>query len=205
MKFEEDAMHTIADLEAIIPTLKNPSFAQSLVSQSKTKSLSDKQMFWVNKIVEDTITPKAAAVNVGDLSRIIMLFDNARQHLKFPAIVMSVPAADMTIRVNVAGVQSKHPGTLNVADGKKPDFPGDRREWYGRVMKDGSYLPSAKAHAAIADRLRAFAVDPAGVAAEHGKLTGRCCFCNKHLQDERSTAVGYGATCAKHYGLPWGK
>ena len=24
------------------------------------------------------------------------------------------------------------------------------------------------------------------------------------MKDERSTAVGYGAICADHYGLPWG-
>lgn len=145
------------------------------------------------------------STNVGDLSGIIAMFDKARQHLKFPAIVMSVPkAGELTMRINVAGLQAKHPGTLNVADGKKPDFPGDRRTWFGRVMKDGNYVPSKDAHEAIAERLVEFAKDPLRVAAEHGRLTGRCCFCNRHLQDERSTAVGYGPTCAEHYGLAWG-
>ena len=56
----------------------------------------------------------------------------------------------------------------------------------------------------ITDLLTRFAADPAKVASEHGALTGSCCFCNKALKDERSTQVGYGSTCAKHYGLPWG-
>lgn len=203
-------MHTIDELKAVLPTLKNPTFAASLIAQSETRTLSDKQMYWVNKLVEDAAkpAPKAEVVaNVGDLGGINALFDNARQHLRFPAIVMSVPAAAMTVRISVAGNSAKHPGTLNVTSGEKPGLD-ERRAWYGRVMKDGSYVASVTASVsalAISERLMAFARNPAGIAAEHGRLTGRCCFCNKHLQDERSTAVGYGKTCASHYGLPWGK
>jgi hypothetical protein len=200
--------HTVKELEVVLPTLpaSKQSFAASLIAQANTRGLSDKQMFWVNKLIEDAAKPApAAAANIGDLGGINALFDKARQHLKFPAIVMSVPAADMTIRINVAGTSARFPGTLNVTSGEKPEFD-NRRTWYGRVMKDGSYVASDKANvAAISERLIAFARDPAGVAAEHGRLTGRCCFCNLHLSDERSTAVGYGKTCASHFGLPWGK
>lgn len=201
-------MHTVQELEVALPTLpvSKQSFAQSLIDQSKARGLSDKQMFWVNKLIEDATKPATEAVKVGDLSGINALFDKAREHLKFPAIVMSVPAASMTIRINVAGPSAKFPGTLNVTSGEKPVFD-ERRTWYGRVMKDGSYTPSDKAatmFTAISERLTAFAADPAAVAAEHGRLTGRCCFCNLHLSDERSTAVGYGKTCARHFGLPWG-
>jgi hypothetical protein len=196
-------MHTIQELEAILPTMKNPSFAASLVAQSKTRALSDKQMFWVNKLVDEASKPAPVAVNVGDLSGITALFDKARQHLKFPAIVMSVPAANMLLRINVAGPTAKHPGSLNVCSGEKPVFD-EKRTWFGRVHKDGTYEARGNAEEAITERLRAFAADPAGIASEHGRLTGRCCFCNIHLQDERSTAVGYGKTCASHYGLPWG-
>lgn len=202
-------MHSIADLQAVIPTLpvNKQSFAQSLCDQSKTKALSDKQMYWVNKLVEDLTSPASVSpVHVGDLGAITSMFDKARQHLKFPAIVMSVPAASMTIRINVAGPTAKFPGTLNVTSGEKPGYE-ERRTWFGRVMKDGSYVPSDKASTAlnaITERLTAFARDPAGIAAEHARLTGRCCFCNLHLQDERSTAVGYGKKCATNYGLKWG-
>ena len=34
--------------------------------------------------------------------------------------------------------------------------------------------------------------------------SGRCCFCHQSLDDERSTARGYGPVCAEHFGLPWG-
>jgi hypothetical protein len=197
-------MHSIDELKAVLSTLKNPTFAASLIEQSERRALSDKQMYWVNKIVEDAAKSAPVAVNVGDLSAINALFDKARQHLKFPAIVMSVPAANMTVRINVAGQGARFPGSLNVTSGEKPAFD-ERRTWFGRVHKDGNYESRGNADEAITERLKAFAADPAGIASEHGRLTGRCCFCNKHLQDERSTAVGYGATCASHYGLPWGK
>ena len=36
------------------------------------------------------------------------------------------------------------------------------------------------------------AMNPARVAADYGKLSGNCCFCNSKLTDEKSTSVGYG-------------
>jgi hypothetical protein len=205
-------MHTVQELAAALPILPDSkkSFAASLIEQSGRRGLSEKQLFWVNKLVADarSPTPAPAAVNVGNLSGITALFDRAKQHLKSPAIVMGVPAAaGMLVRINVAGAQAKFPGSLNVTSGEKSAM-GERREWYGRVQRDGSYEPSAKAGAsatAITARLIEFAADPARVASEHGRLTGRCCFCNLALSDERSTAVGYGKTCAAHYGLPWGE
>lgn len=44
----------------------------------------------------------------------------------------------------------------------------------------------------------------AAEAAHYGRLYGRCVFCGRALSDDRSIAVGYGATCAKHHDLPWG-
>jgi uncharacterized protein (TIGR02996 family) len=51
------------------------------------------------------------------------------------------------------------------------------------------------------DRMSA---DPVGFVAECGRDMGRCCYCNMPLEDERSKVVGYGPTCAKRWGLPWG-
>jgi len=50
---------------------------------------------------------------------------------------------------------------------------------------------------------RKVAEDPEAAAVENGFLTGACCFCRIGLHDHRSTAVGYGPICAKHYNLPW--
>jgi Family of unknown function (DUF6011) len=202
---------TVQELVTVLPALppSQQSFAASLIEQSGRRALSEKQMFWVNKLVQQASQPAPAApatAQIGDLSGITALFDKARRHLKFPAIVMSVPAASRLVRINVAGERARFPGTLNVTSGEKPT--GEGREWFGRVKLNGTYEPSARASeisAAITARLVEFAADPARVASEHGKLVGRCCFCNIALTDERSTAVGYGKICAEHYGLSWGE
>jgi Family of unknown function (DUF6011) len=138
--------------------------------------------------------------NVGDLSGILALFAKAKAHLKFPAIVLQ--ASGNIIRINVAGERAKVPGSLSVTGERGDD---GRRAWFGRVLTDGTFQPSAEATPQITDMLRAFAADPVKVAGDYGRLTGACCFCSIPLKDERSTAVGYGKICADHYGLPWGK
>ena len=81
-------------------------------------------------------------------------------------------------------------------------------KFFGRIGKDGKFEPYT-ASTPIKDDLTAilakFAEDPQGVAAAHGKTTGRCCFCNTGLTDPKSTAVGYGPQCAKQWSLPWGR
>jgi hypothetical protein len=49
--------------------------------------------------------------------------------------------------------------------------------------------------------LERFAKEPAKVASEFGRATGRCCFCNAALTDARSTAVGFGPVCAETWSL----
>jgi hypothetical protein len=153
-------------------------------------------------------TPAAPAAVIGDMQGIHNLFNQARAHLRRPAIVLSVPDLPHPIRLSVAGSTARVPGSIHVvqADYTGSDFR-HQRTWYGRIMQDGTFRPGREIgeHAPrITARLQALAANPATVAAEHGRLTGRCCFCNRHLTDERSTAVGYGPTCASHFGLAWG-
>src|SRR5882672_1585721 len=71
--------------------------------------------------------PARAAQNVGDLSRIIAMFDRARQHLRFPAVVLD------GLRVNVAGQRAREPGSLTITS---PEKGADgRRAWLGRVTQ----------------------------------------------------------------------
>ncbi len=205
-------MATMQDFEAAIPalTVKDQSFALSLLSGWKRYgALTARQAPWVDKLIARAQNGAPQAVQVGNLSGVLALFDRAKRHLKFPAIVLGVPDAGVTIRVSVAGPRAKVPGSLTITSAQRVDG-GDMREWFGRIRLDGTFEPggaladNAQLRAALTARLVAFAADPAKVAADHGRLTGRCCFCNLALKDERSTAVGYGSTCAAHYGLPWG-
>lgn len=150
--------------------------------------------------------PQSARAAVGGLEGILALFERAKRHLKFPAIVLSVPGTLLTIRINVAGERARVPGSLTVVDAEKP-ADGGQRDWLGRVFIDGTFAPSGQGMIfmpALLDRLRQFAADPAKVAGEDGRLHGRCCFCRLPLSDERSTIVGYGPKCAQNYDLPWG-
>jgi len=192
---------------------RSQEFAQSLLNaHQRYGQLTPRQQPYVQRLIDQASRPAAttapAAVNVGNMQGVVALFDRARAHLRRPAIVLSVPDLPHPVRLSVAGSTARVPGSINVV---QADYTGNdfrNRTWYGRVMQDGTFHPgrdvTAENAARIATRLQALAADPVTVAAEHGRLTGRCCFCNRHLEDERSTAVGYGPTCAEHYGLPWG-
>ncbi len=204
-------MDKIAELNAAIPNLKpnDASFAHSLLSHyARYGSWSVKQAPGVDKLLERAKNggQPAAATAVGQVTGILKLFEQAKRHLKFPAVELGIPALgnDVAMRLNIAGDRAKVPGSLTVVDANKDPNTG-RRAWLGRITLDGQFQPSDRgSNPAIAKRLAEFAADPARVAAEHGRLTGRCCFCRLPLSDPRSTAVGYGKICAEHFGLTWG-
>lgn len=156
------------------------------------------------KIAPRETRPAPQNASIGDLSGIFALFERARRHLRFPAIILLVPDVD-TIRISMAGERARVPGSLNIASQER--FVDGRRVWYGRVLPNGSFEQRAEFSTgpALVSQLLELAHHPAEVAAAHGRLTGRCCFCSRSLDDVRSTAVGYGPVCAEHYGLPWGE
>lgn len=175
------------------------SFANSLLhAHARYGRLTEKQAPWVQKLLDRATKPVETKTEaVGDLAGVMQLFEKARKHLKRPAVVLGCDNGE--VRINVAGERARCPGTLNVIDEAS-------RTWFGRIHHDGRFEHSRRDEppAAVSALLTRFAADPASVASEHGRLTGRCCFCNTSLTDERSTAVGYGPVCAKHYDLPWG-
>lgn len=162
---------------------------------------------WLFKVAPRNAEPRPAerpVATVGNLSGVMALFETARSHLRRPAIVIGVPAINETVKLTVAAAHHRVPGSINVVSETRRDDRYGKPLWYGRIHTDGRY-EQREVNEAVAARLAAFATNPAAVAAEHGRLTGRCCFCNRHLEDERSTAVGYGPVCADHFGLPWGE
>lgn len=206
-------MATAAELTAVLPKLSanDQAFALSMLARAARKGdFSPGQKPYVDKLIARANAPVVAPtqVQVGSLSGILALFDKAREHLKFPAIVLTAATLAEPIRVSVAGPSSKFPGSINVVTQERCPATG-RRGWLGRIYKDGRFeagnaVAGTETATAISALLQRFAAAPAEVARESGRLNGRCCFCNIALTEERSTAVGYGSTCAKHYGLPWG-
>lgn len=187
---------------------KDQDFAGSLIVQYQTKGhLSDKQWYWVKTLITKATEPKppVEAVTVGDFAGVLALFAKAKQHLQAPKIELDLKGQPVVMAI--AGNKSKHPGSIVLSNGEAYGTPN--RVFFGLVKESGAFLPNPKLSQGDIAELTAFlgklAADPAGVAAQFGKTTGKCCFCAHKLTDAKSLAVGYGPTCASHFGLPWGK
>lgn len=212
----------IAQLEALLPNVRTSSidFAVSLIRQSRTRTLSDRQMYFVDKLIAEASAPVVAApqAEVGDMSAVLQLFEKFSTRKANPAVVLVLAkheengqtVVDEELRVSRYGAQSKYCGQIKVAshthfeDGKF----GPQGRWYGTIGTDGKFNGNrrhAEAFASIASVMSGFAAAPAEVAARDGRLMARCCFCYKSLSDEDSAGVGYGKTCAKKHGMPYGK
>lgn len=207
---------TLSDAEAISLLSKVESdFAQDLYRRS-SKGLSHDQMVWVHILVleakaklttlasvaqQPTIKISNTHQDVTEIlqyTKILELFDKAKQHVKYPKIRLSIDNIDLVL--SVAGANSKHPGTINVTD----DGSYGSTSWYGRIDRHGNFNKSSCCSGPIVRVLKRFAANPTAIAHEHGHTTGYCCFCARNLTDERSVSVGYGPVCADRYGLPWG-
>lgn len=189
-------------------TQRDREFAASLVEQGKRRGLSQKQAPWVQKLIDKvkgvTSAPAREKVDIGDCSRIVELFDKAKEKLKAPAIVLG-GQYDGVLRLKPAGPQARVPDSINVIS----EQAGRDPVWLGRVLRDGhlEISPKVQGERIVIDAipfLRAFAVQPEVGAKQSARFTGRCCFCNTRIKDSRSTEVGYGPDCAANYGLPWG-
>lgn len=150
-------------------------------------------------------------VDVGNFEGVISLFNAGSKKLKRPKIHLVLDNGQVIV-LALAGANSNAPGTVNITDGR----PFGENIWFGRVTPDGVWnrsrgyankaVPQAgETMTSLTALLASLASNPAATAAKHGKMTGHCCFCNMALTDARSTAVGYGKTCAKNYSLAWGE
>ena len=191
-------------------TPNSVSFAKSLLTQwEKYGKLSDKQALWADKLADEIECygvpdfTKLFAPPEPDYAPIVAFFHAAGKKLKYPAVTLQL-ANGKPLKIALNGPSSSKAGALSLTDGGSYG----NNKFFGRIGKDGKFEPYT-ASTPIKDDLTAilakFAEDPQGVAAAHGKSTGRCCFCNTGLTDPKSTAVGYGPQCAKQWSLPWGK
>lgn len=194
----------VAALEIVFPNLsaKDKVFAGSLIDQAKKRPLSDKQVYWVGVLLERALgkdeKKEPEVVKVGDFSGVYGLFQKAKQKLKFPKIHLLVE--NVPVVLAMSGSKAKVPNAINVMG----EGSFETRAWYGRVMSDGAWVKGLKPQEGagkVEEVLKALSRNPAKAAKEYGKLTGRCCFCNAQLSDEKSTAAGFGPTCAENFGL----
>lgn len=212
----------VATLRAIASSLPSHkiSFANSLTGQHKAKGyLSHIQVPYVDELIalaQGTATPSSnlrETTEVGGFASVVALFNTAASKLKYPKITLRLFGApvldnpyDSTpvwydVRLQVAGSRSSRPGWVNVTSA---DAFGDR-DFYGRVSPAGAFEHGRDAKVLpdglLIPFLQKLASNPVATVVEFGALTGHCCFCNLPLSDSQSKAAGFGATCAKNYGL----
>lgn len=178
-------------------------FARSLISKSSNPKFSEKQRHWVGVLIERAEIPQVSNdVEIGDMSDLYAFFVTAREHLKFPKLTIRLPD-DTAVKLYMSGERSRFPDTINIV---LPDVyeNNGRNVWLGRIHQDGRWEMPHKQHETlpmVKDLVEALQQDAHGVAAAYGKHTGNCCFCLRGLSDDRSVKVGYGRTCASHFGL----
>lgn len=202
-KYEEtiDDVEQLADVMDKLPA-RNQDFAADLVQTfSNTGSLSANQRGWVNKLINRV---KGAEPIYGDFKAVRVMFRiaSANGGLQYPKVRLMTKGGQFVqlnfnaedsdkVKVFVDGWQGhgfrKFAGLIEDNMLK----PWDGR--FGMLMNDD-----------VKTLLQDFSMDPAKVAKASAGILGCCSFCGKRLSDERSKEAGYGQTCAKHYGLPWG-
>ncbi len=134
------------------------------------------------------------------LQNIYTLFDTAiASKLKYPEVHLQTPSG-RPVEIRRAGSKSRYNGQLLITDGR----PFGSNAYYGRIDSNGQFIIGRESNPELLPLLDKLSENPAEIAGEYGRLTGRCSFCNLTLTDPESTAVGYGPICASHYGLPHG-
>lgn len=176
-------------------------FAYSLNDQfhSRNGYLSANQWPWVGRLIRMAEPAPVETHTIGEMAKIDALFKLAKSRLKFPALVLVLGEA--TLRLSVATERAKVPGSINVVL-RRPDT---EEQWIGRILSGGVLEKSRRIEDAVPADLLAllnrFADDPATTAAEYGKLTGRCVFCDLAIKDPVSAEAGFGPVCATNWGL----
>jgi hypothetical protein len=193
-----DILHRLVESGA----LKDTSFAESCINSWVTsvrsrnpRPMTHTMRYWLHRMVTPKSSPGSSEML--DLTRINTMFAKAKTKLKRPAVVLHVDGYD--VKFSFAGPHSRYVGQVIVA------APVFGQGYYGRIDLSGSFYKTESANEGIVNLVRAFAANPEEVASQFGKLTGKCCFCNRPLCDDRSTAVGYGPVCAESFGLNWGR
>lgn len=209
--------------ETLIPALEgiaksetarrgDKSFAENLLSGAygyfKRGMLTERQQTAALQMIErvNNPPPPPPEDHISSLSKVYAFIMAARQHLKWPKLILQMADNKHQLKIYMAGPRSKFPDTLNLVTNNEW---GDMDLWLGRVFEDGRWQHRKgddELREMAATLLEALADDPATVASTHGHMTGNCCFCHRPLRDkDRSLVVGYGPVCAKKWGLPWGK
>jgi hypothetical protein len=180
-------------------------FARSLAADLRRwGSLFESKRFYLHKLAQEQLArenPEPVEQGSGELPRIAAFLTPVSNHLKSGARV-TFASGPLTVVIKRAGERSRYPGHFHV---EGISGFGDRPVYMGRISDKGHWFPSRECGTEVFALLDEFESNPAEYAAAYGRRSGRCCFCNLHLDDPISMGLGYGKVCSGHYSLTWGK
>lgn len=188
---------------------KDQTFAKSLIKQLGSRGLSIKQAEWVEKLLDRAVLPAKPKAQIGNMSKLIEMFDFAQTRLKFPKI--TIGDDHVTVRLNICGDRSKYKGAINVCTltaaqvSEEDDTLVKSRNWVGRIERSGEYTEAfsvaPETQASVIALLRSIALNPRQAVELYAKKSGNCALCNKPLTDPKSVARGIGPVCFSNFGL----
>ncbi len=207
---QEKVVHTpLTDPYALnlfdqIPDTGENWFLSSLKKQrAQNKPFSDRQMVYVHEWAIEFLKEKAFGsqdIENTILLKISEMLGRASANLQYPKIRLANSDKEI-VTLSKNSENSRYPGAIGI-------YGGDR-VCFGRIENSPSgetatFRKAKNCPEWIELAILDFAKDEIEGAKTFARLTGRCCFCNAPLTDEKSTIEGYGPVCAKNYQLPWG-
>lgn len=123
---------------------------------------------------------------------IFELFTNAAMHMRYPAMHFRTKNGDK-VRIYLATKGY-------IAIKLNGEYVGKLQAAYKNIIL---YDSPRFNHSELLNELDTLLSNPISESALQGKEYGRCCFCNRELDNEGSIFHGYGPICAEKWGLPW--
>lgn len=166
-------------------------FARSLMAQfAERGSLSDAQIAAASRMKDKTEATRAKnkpkAVEVGELARIIELFNSAKKSgISRPKLRVG----DLTM--SPAPMSGRNAGFVYVKHGD---------EYLGKISPTGEafMMRGTEEHVPT---LRKIAADPLAEAKAYGQKTGTCSCCGRELTNALSVELGIGPICRDKWGM----
>lgn len=184
-----ERMLTDQDAVAICKKLGD-GFANGLAE--KFPSISECQYYWLHRKANESLAPKKEELfhelPAGGYSRYMELFSKAGESLQYPKL--RYVTAEGTVRIQF------YRDKMKVYCGQTycGEIRSDDKFYFTRSCPENTKLLVAW-----------ISKSPIGAAVIWGHKISHCVFCGLELTDPRSVTVGYGATCASNWGLPWGE
>ena len=161
----------------------------------------DWMWFWIHKMVNEATAPSLAdALDV--LQKMFLVAVGAG--LKMPKIILDYKGVRIRFYLSARG-------TVCLKQSLRIGDTNQFGEWvYIGNLWGGQYRPRRGYNPIASDAEELIGVlsesdDVVNLLADLSKESNSCCYCGFELSDEESKHRGYGKTCAKNWGLPYGK